>query len=560
MKMFSGGTILTMESAHPRADALAVDGSRIVAVGDESAVRAAAPGADIVDLAGTCLLPGFIDAHHHFSEGALLTSRLDLHWPAVKSVDEILMQLRTLTSEIPEGEWIIGEGYDEQRLQEGTRPTLAQLDDVCPKHPVILLQYSWHEVVVNSRAHEVLDLPLRRPDPPGGEIGYTLRGQPTGHMVENAMAPFYMAAITPLVERDEEGYFSALEQYQSRLFHAGITRVYDAAVSPLMARTLKRASDRGVLRIPVLMMSSSEKGMFMPPIDRLIPNEPGTAADLLLAGPLQVFMDGGIRLAQSMPLHEIPAFSLNMLTSAVRRRTLSRILALPTPRLDLAGWCARTGILFYTEREAQELINKATHCGLSVAVHALGNDAIDRTLRVLPKSRQDRSPGITPNRLEHFFFPGRDAIERAQELDLAIAVQPTIFASTGDGILDMGLRLPFMPLRDMLDAGLTVAGSSDAPVVDFDPLVGIRVAVTRRTEEGRDFNDGQNVTIAEALERYTVHAARAGGLDEEVGSLVPGKRADLVVLNEDPTVLAASDLGRLTVQRTISGGKDVFVA
>jgi predicted amidohydrolase YtcJ len=111
----------------------------------------------------------------------------------------------------------------------------------------------------------------------------------------------------------------------------------------------------------------------------------------------------------------------------------------------------------------------------------------------------------------------------------------------------------------MLDAGLTVAGSSDAPSVEFNPLVGIRVAVTRRTEEGRDFNDGQNVTIAQALEMYTIQAARAGGLEEEVGSLVPGKRADLVVLNEDPTALAASDLGRLSVQRTISGGNDVFV-
>jgi hypothetical protein len=115
-----------------------------------------------------------------------------------------------------------------------------------------------------------------------------------------------------------------------------------------------------------------------------------------------------------------------------------------------------------------------------------------------------------------------------------------------------------MPLRDLLDAGLTVAGSSDAPVVDLDPLVGIRAAVQRRTTSGRDFDDGQNVTVGEALEMYTLHAARAGGLEDEVGSLAPGKRADLVILNSDPTSLRSSELGSLTVRRTICGGKDVY--
>ena len=166
-----------------------------------------------------------------------------------------------------------------------------------------------------------------------------------------------------------------------------------------------------------------------------------------------------------------------------------------------------------------------------------------------------------PHRIEHFFFPGPDAIGRAAEAAIATAVQPTIVEWVGDRLLAMGMvgRWLFTPIRSMLDAGLTVAGSSDAPVVDFDPLVGIRAAVRRRAASGEPVEDGQQVTIGEALEMYTVHGARSGGLEHEAGTLEAGKRADLVVLNTDPTSLAPEELDRLTVERTVCGGSDVYL-
>ena len=128
MRLFAGGPILTMRREAPRAEALAIAGDRIVAVGESAAVRAAAPGAKEVDLAGACLLPGFIDAHHHFSEGALFNSMTNLHWPAVRSVEEILEAISACAARTPPGQWVIGEGYDESRLREGRRPTLRELD------------------------------------------------------------------------------------------------------------------------------------------------------------------------------------------------------------------------------------------------------------------------------------------------------------------------------------------------------------------------------------------------------------------------------------------------
>ncbi len=563
MRLFSGGSILTMRRESPRAEALAIDGDRIVAVGEAARVRAAAPGAEEVDLAGACLLPGFIDAHHHFSEGALFNAMANLHWPAVRSVEDVLAAVRARASETPPGQWVIGEGYDESRLREGRRPTLRELDSAAPEHPVLLIQYSYHEAVVNSRAHQVVDLPLRRPDPPGGEIGRGRKGEPTGHMVENAMAPFYSRAIGEALARDEAGYMAHLARYQDRLFSAGLTRVFDAAVSPQMEEVLGRAVEQGVLRIPVLMMLAGAEGMFMPPRERIGAARTGEGQDLLRRGPLKMFMDGGERAAMALPLRVVAAAGLASVRRMLRRRRLASLgpSGGMAGRLDRSDWCLRSGILFYTEAEARELVNQAVSRDLSMAVHAEGNEAIDRALRVLPRSPGDRAANVGPHRIEHFFFPGADAIGRAAEASLATAVQPTIVEWVGDRLLAMGMvgRWAFTPLRAMLDAGLTVAGSSDAPVVDLDPLVGIRAAVRRRAASGEPLEDGQEVTIGEALEMYTVHGARSGGLEHEAGTLEAGKRADLVVLNEDPTSLASDELDRLAVERTVCGGADVYV-
>ena len=395
MRVFTGGPILTMRRESPRAEALAIDGDRIVAVGEAAAVRAAAPGAEEVDLAGACLLPGFIDAHHHFSEGALFNAMTNLHWPAVRSVEEILAAVQARAAETPPGQWVIGEGYDESRLREGRRPTLRELDSASPEHPVLLVQYSYHEAIVNSRAHQAVGLPLRRPNPPGGEIGLDRSGQPTGHMVENAMAPFYTRAVGEALARDEAGYMAQLALYQDRLFAAGLTRVYDAAVSPLMEDVLRRAVELGVLRIPVLMMLAGGEGMFMPPRERLGTARTGEGDDLLRRGPLKMFMDGGERAAMALPLGLVARSGLASIGRMLRRRSLAPLRASRgmSGRLDKSDWRVRSGILFYTEAQARELVDEAVAQGLSMAVHAEGNEAIDRALGVLPRSPERSSAG-----------------------------------------------------------------------------------------------------------------------------------------------------------------------
>ncbi len=561
-RLFFGGSILCMRRDLPRADAVAVRGDRIVAVGDLEMVRSCTPGAEQVDLGGTCLLPGFIDAHHHLSDGAFFGAAVNLHWPAVSRVGEVLDALADRAQSIPAGQWLIGEGYSEAYLEERRGPTIDELDRACPDHPVLLMQYSYHEATVNTRAFERVGLSFDGAAPPGGEIVRDRRGRPTGRLIENAVAPFFVSAIAETMDAGEEEYFARLERYQARCFAAGLTRVYDPAVSPRMERALRRAAERGLLRIGVLMMLASGDGMFLPPRDRIGAGRTGEGAEPLRTGPLKLFMDGGERAAVSLSLGQAARAAGASAWRALRKLSLSplRTAAMFPMRFDPSALCVRSGILFYQEDEARELAERAMASGLSVAVHAEGNEAIERTLRALPPTPKERAPGVCPNRIEHFFFPRPGHIGRAVDAGFAVAAQPAIVAWTGDRLIDLGVvRLaPFTPLRDMLDAGMTVAGSSDAPVVSFDPLSAVRTAVTRETTGGERLDDGQEISVEEALEMYTIHAARSGGLEREVGTLEPGKRADFVVLSEDPTKLGPDGLARLRVERTVCGGVDVY--
>ncbi len=560
MRLFYGGPILTMHREKPIAEALAIKGEKILAVGDLDAVRAAAPGAEEINLSGTCLLPGFIDAHQHFFIGAFFYTGPSLQWPSVKSVKDILKVIKNKAVDTPIGDWIIAYGYDESHLREHRGPTLKELDEVCPNHPVLLIQYSFLEGTVNSSAHEAVGLPLRRPDPPSGEICRDKQGLPTGRMIENALTPFLFGGLQDSIISDFEGFSSKFERYQQRHFSVGITRLYDASVAPDMELGFRLAAEQGVLRLPITLMLSSAKGIFVPPWDRMDGDVTGTGTDPVRIGPLKLFMEGGEQAAIALSVRTAMTVGFSMIGRILKHRKVPGLSVLAKQRMRF-DWSRRMlcgGRFLYEEAEIRKLIETATDRGFSVAIHAVGNDAIDRALKIIPQSPADRSTGVWPHRIEHFFLPNADAIKKAADSGIASAVQPALVETFGQHLLDTGMigQILFAPYRDMLDAGMTVAGSSDAPVGDFDPLTGIQAAVRRVTVEGEPLNDGQNVTIQEALEMYTIHAAKAGGLEEEVGTLEPGKRADMVALNEDLSRLISGELDRLKVTRSICGGRD----
>lgn len=219
------------------------------------------------------------------------------------------------------------------------------------------------------------------------------------------------------------------------------------------------------------------------------------------------------------------------------------------------------GLLYFSEGEACQFCAEAHARGFSIAIHAFGNEAIARAVQALPHSRPARATRVAPHRIEHFAMPARDDIQRAVDKDLAVSVQPSFIDRVGEEILGVGFPSPerFLPLREMLDRGLCVAGSSDAPAASIEPLRGMCSALTRRTSAGRALGVAQAIQPIDALLLYTRNAAVACGIEREQGTLEVGKRADLVWLTRDPLGPSALE-GSIGVHATYIGGTAVYHA
>ncbi len=508
-----------MDPARPVAEALAVRDGRIVAVGSADQVRRLAEGeCEQVDLAGGALLPGFVDAHNHFSAAALDVFWADCSTPPLGSIAEIQAALRRAAAETPPGEWVRGWGYHHAHLAERRHPTREDLDEAVPDRPAVLMHFSHHQCIANSLALAATGITRATPDPPGGEIARDKSGEPTGLLFERAMG------LCELKSREGwEWRFSEVAAAASRRYAAvGITTVQDAAVSPRMAERYREAARAGHLGIRVQMMAVAAGGWFEPlaGVSRDRPWE--TGGPNLLAGPLKIFVDGGYRCAM---------------------------------RLPKGGKMVTSGFLFYRRSELADLVVAAWRQGWPVTCHAIGNLGIETCVGAIEDALRREPGGEGKVRIDHAMFLTQELIDRIRALGIRVVVQPAFIydldaRSAGEGIL----RLPFRTLRD---AAIPLAFSSDFPCGTLSPLVGIYAAATRRTRSGEAGDPEQAIPVEAALEAYTINAARAGGLERECGSLEPGKRADLIVLDRNPLTVSPEELPRLKVLRTFVVGQEV---
>ncbi len=563
MRLLFNGPILTMTEDHAVAQALAYDpdSGLVVAAGDEAAARAAAGrDADELDLGGRAVVPGFIDAHHHLCLNLLYGMAEDCSPARVQSLGDIARLLGERAARTAPGQWVVGKHYEEWRLDGRQHPTREHLDAACPDHPALLMHYSFHEGVANSRALELLGIHRRSPDPEGGRILRDGRGEPTGRLLETAVSVVEARAQLSMLEQDRDGYVERLETCQRELLAAGITRLADPAVSPTFQRLYQQLKEEGRLRIPLVLMPVGEGGFLCSPTDRMDQNErTGSGPEDLRVGSLKLFFDGGAQCAVSMSIGQVARVAAAGLMTALRDRSLAPLVAGSrlAPRLgrDLR---LHTGVLLHRdEARAVDVVRRATELGWSVAIHAVGNEATDRAITALAAAL-DEHPASPPPRIEHCTLLDDGLIGRMADAGLTVVAQPhfiSIFESEGIPPTP-GLRR--VALRSMLDAGVHVAGSSDSPVTPFAPLLGIRSAITRRVGDGEPVDPDEAITPEQALALYTRGAARACGCAETCGTLEPGKRADLVVLSADPRVTDAAELDALAVEETVVGGETVF--
>lgn len=554
-----GGSVITMADGRGRADSVAISSEgRIAAVGTEAEARAAAgEGALEVDLDGGAVLPGFIDAHHHYSLAAFDRRMPNLHLPARSSIGDVLAGVAEAAA-TQRGRWVRAQGYDPSKLSENRAPRAEELDEVCPDRPALVVSNTFHEAVLNSRALEEMGWDASSPDPPNGEL-VRRRGRLTGEVAEQAFFLAEARSRDSLLEHGADEWIAQCERHGRDLLAAGIVRVGDAAVAPTFERLFLRAAEAGKLPVIVHRMPVAGTSLIDPRIDGE-PTGAGPAAAPI--GPAKLFMDGAERCAICATKRQLLASTGAGMAKMVGGAGLAVIREVVSSGMMRRGdgGLLRRGMLFWDRDELSRAVGRGAERGLQIAQHAIGNEAIDIALAAVEENRPALEAAPGRPRLEHVVFIDTGLIERFAASPAIAVVQPYFVRDHGDRLraLPLWRDLGIHPYRRMLDAGVELAGSSDYPVAGYDVLAAVSAAATRRTELGERFDPEQAIEVEEALRAYTVGAARALGVEGEAGSIEVGKRADLTVLSQDPLATEPERLDELEIERTYVGGKLAF--
>lgn len=547
--------VRALDERNTRCDAIAWRDGAILAVGSVAdVVRVAGDGCERVDLGGRAVLPGFIDAHHHPSIVALYGGVVRLTAPAVTDIASLQRALREAAKTLEPGRWLVASEWDELLLPERRPPTRDELDDAVPDRPVFAMHYTCHRAVANSRALELAGIGRDTAAPAGGVIGRGAGGLPDGLLIERGMSRVESLARADLAAHDAEGFLARLGDHHRAMLSAGITRVVDATVPADLATLYREAARRGVLSVPTVMFPVSTTGYLEAPWDALDGPVTGDGDDLLSVGALKLVLDGAPACAMCLGWWQTAGAMVNTWALALRERSLDPLRAAfslaPKP-----GRALRTGVRIFGRDEARDVVRAAADRGFALALHAIGNEAVDIALSAFEAAGPSIDRKGAP-RIEHGTFLSPSLVRRIADSGAAVVTQPHFMSLPA---YESAASIPDIrnaPLRWLLDVGVTVAASSDHPVAGYAPLDGVRDAVSRRTPRGREYEPDQRVTLDEALAMYTRHAASVCGCLDRCGSLEAGKRADLVVL--DGPLASASHLANARVSATVLAGETVF--
>jgi predicted amidohydrolase YtcJ len=527
------GRVATRTSRHPAAQALAVGGGRILAVGDDASILAmAGPGTEKTDLCGRLVLPGFIDTHIHFYEWAL--KRQGVKLSDLDGIQALLERLGQAAAGRPTGQWIMGQGWNETDWTEARMPTRSILDRAAPDHPVLLWRCDLHLAAANSAALKLAGIDAATPDPPEGRIERDDRGEPTGILRELAINKVRAAVAPP----DMDQVIRAFQEGTAALHRRGVTAIHDVR---LMAdpdgasalRAFQRLEQDRTLALRTWVTLPGER------LDDIVALglQTGFGNARLRMGHVKFFADGGMG---------------------------ARTAWMIDPFLD-----AGHGMPLMDMGDLAQRVAKAEKAGLAAMVHAVGDRANQELVNLFTtlaaqRTRSGRPGPPIAHRIEHAQMIRPEDADRLRGLDVALCVTPA------NMILDINLIDAAVgahgqhtyAFRRLLDTGAPVMFSSDCPVCDPDPLAGMHAAVTRQRVDGTPVGGWypqQRVSVSEAVAAYTATPATVHrALD--LGAITAGKRADLVVLSEDILTLPPSRLPEVKVEMTLFDGKIVFRA
>lgn len=534
------GTVVTVDSARPRAQAVAVRGDRIVAVGTSDEIRRmAGPGTRIVDLNGRLLIPGFIEGHGHFT--GLGESKLVLDLTIATTWDDIVAMVGRAAQAARPGEWIVGRGWHQEKWARTPQPNVqgvplhASLDAVSPDHPVILTHASGHAGFANGKALALAGITRTTPDPDGGEIVKDAAGEPTGFLKETAQRLVGAARTRDdrMSPADREARFRRVVQLAGEEALAnGVTTFHDAGASFATIDAYKRLADEGTLPVRLYAM---------------------------------VRRESNARMDSLLPSYRLLGYGRHFLTVRSIKRQIDGALGprgawLLEPYDDLHS---SSGLALESPADIEETARIAIKHGFQVNTHAIGDRANREVLDIYERTFK-ANPDKTDLRWrdEHSQHIDPADIVRFKQLGIIASMQGIHTISDGPWVAkrlgQVRTQRTSYPWRSLWDAGVIVTNGTDVPVEKIDPIPSFWGSVARKTTEGKVFLPEQRVTREEGLRAYTLNNAYAAFEERDKGSITVGKLADLVVLTKNIMTIPEDEIPTARVAMTVLGGKVVY--
>ena len=525
--VITNARVWTGDPARPWAEAIAVRGEQIAAVGTSDEIRRLASGVTPIDAAGRLVVPGFIDTHVHFVDGGFRLASVQLR--DARTRDEFVSRIQAFARTVPPGTWITGGDWDHS-LWGGELPAREWIDAVTPGHPVWINRLDGHMALANSAALKAAGVTRATADVAGGEIVRDPRGEPTGLLKDNAMGLVDRAVPEPSDEMRDRALAAAMKYVAEQ----GVTSVHNmGSWSDLETFARARRANALATRIYGAVPLASWERLRDAVAQKTYGGGDGRGDDWLRVGGLKGFVDGSLgshTAAFHEPFDDAPK---------------DRGLFVNTGE-DLYRWTAG-----------------ADSAGLHVMVHAIGDRANALLLDIFERIAAEHGPRDRRFRIEHAQHLAAADIPRFAKLGVIPSMQP--YHAIDDGrwaekYIGRRIRTTYA-FRSLLDSGATLAFGSDWFVAPPTPLEGIYAAVTRRTLDDR--NPGgwvpeEKITVDEALRAYTVNAAYASFDEARKGVLAPGRLADLVMLDRNLFEIAPEQIRAAQVALTVVGGRTVF--
>jgi predicted amidohydrolase YtcJ len=531
--------ILTQDASRPTATSLLIHDGKILDVDPDPDL--ARHAVRTIDAGGTTVVPGFNDVHAHSVWFGL--GLMEANVGAAASLDEVYGIIAEAAAGTAPGEWVVASGYS-PLLLGGQQPDRDCLDAAAGGRPVWIKHSSGHACTLNGVALEFVAAHVDLTAPvDGGAVVMGENGLPTGLLEENAMRLVQDLLLPYPLETIERALDLATSHYLSE----GITSVTDAGIaggwigySPREFAAYQSARDKGLLSVrmqPMLVMDAlhDAPGHVDDPAFRGIDAgiRSGLGDDWLRLGPVKIFSDGSL-LGSTAYMTE-----------------------------EYVGCIHNHGYLQMDPDQLRELALGAYQAGWAIAMHAIGDHAIDHAIDIITEAQENYGSNSQPNRIEHGGVVRPDQLDRIAKAGIVLVPQPHFITEFGDGMARLlgSKRTSWSyPAKSLLERGVTLPGSSDRPVSNGRPLDVMQSFVERLTPSGEVYGPDERITPAEALAAYTTGSAAATGTGHIKGRLAPGYLADMVFLDQDPTAVEPSNIAATRVLATMVGGRIRFGA